>query len=93
MAGSVLSLAMVSGTATVINTTYAVKKGNNAVTPLLAGGLQYVALSVVGGLTGRYDVATALAWLFLVAAIINHLAPLIDTTNAVVKSTQKKPKK
>lgn len=90
MAGSVLSLAMVSGTATVINTIYAVKKGENAVTPLLAGGVEYVALTVVGGLTGRYDVATALAWLFLVAAVINHLGPLIETTDKVVKSTQKK---
>lgn len=92
MAGSVLSLAMVSGTATVINTVYAIKKGNNAVTPMLAGGLEYVALSVVGGLTGRYDVATALAWLFLVSAIVNHLGPLIDTTSSVVKSTEKKKK-
>lgn len=93
MAGSVLSLGMVSGSATIINTVYAMKKGENAVTPLLAGGLQYVALSVVGGLTGRYDLATAIAWLFLVGAIINHLGPLIDTTNAVVSSTQKKTKK
>ncbi len=92
MAGSVLSLGLVSGLATTINTTYAIKKGNNAVTPLLAGGVQYVCLSVLGGLTGRYDVATALAWLFLVAAIINHLAPLIDTTTSLVNPKKQSKK-
>lgn len=66
------SLALIVGTSTFINVVYDVQHKKKSVPTLVAGGFSFVALSVFGGLTGRYDVAQAFAVLFLLSAILLH---------------------
>lgn len=97
MGNDALNLAMIVSVSTLVNTVHAIqtqgaknpKQRGNPVTTALAGALTFVALATFGGLTGRYDLAKAVAVLFLVGALVMHGIPLVTGTNALVSSTQK----
>jgi uncharacterized membrane protein len=88
----VTSLILICGIATAVNTVYQIQNNKNGVTTGLAGGLVFVSLAVLGGLTGRYDIARAFAWLFLLSAAILHGIPLVNSVGQLAQSPNNKKK-
>lgn len=84
MNGDVSHLALVCGVTTAINTVYAVQQQKKEpIVPILAGAIAFVALAVVGGLANRTELATAVAYIFLVAAIFIRGLPIIRTASTL----------
>jgi len=78
------TLALVSGVTTAINAAYTIQRGGDGVVSVVAGGVAFVALATFGGLVGRMELATALAYVFLVAALFLRGLPLIQSTTTLV---------
>jgi len=90
MNGNASHLALVCGVTIAINTVASIASGKEAIVTVVAGGTAFVGLAMLGGLTGRYDLATAVAYVFLVAAIIMRGLPIIKTTTTLAtKGTAK----
>lgn len=75
MGSDVSRLALISGTTVAINEAWAIKNGREPVTPLIAGGIGFVVLSVAGGIW-RWDIVNAIAAVFLLSAVVRHGLPL-----------------
>ncbi len=86
MNDDVSHLAVVCGITVAINAVSAISRGKDPVVTVVGGGLGFVGLSVVGGLLGRMDVATAIAYVFLVSAAAFRGVPLIRAGGALVTS-------
>lgn len=84
MNNDVSTLALVSAVTVAINAAYTIQKGGDGVISVVAGGVSFVALATFGGLTGRMELATALAYVFLIAALFIRGLPLITSTSALV---------
>lgn len=82
-ASDVSQLAVVVGLAAAINASDAVMKGKDVAPRLVASGLSFVALSVAGGLMGRYDFVIALAWVFLLASLVTRGPDFVRNTTRV----------
>lgn len=78
-------LALVSGVMVAINTVSAMKAGKEPIVPVIAGGLSFVSLAIVGGLLNRMDLATAIAYVFLVSSLFLRGVPLIRATTDLAK--------
>lgn len=92
MANDGLQLALVVGSATLVNTVYAIQKQGDPVPPLVASGVLYAGLTALGGLTGRFDLAIAFAWVFLLASLVTRGIPLIVTTTTLATQGSRKGK-
>lgn len=78
-------LALVCAVTVAINGVYAAStEGKEPIVTIVAGGLAFVGLSAFGGLTGRYDVAIAVALVFLVSALVMRGLPLIRKSSQLV---------
>jgi hypothetical protein len=77
-------LALVCAVSVAINSVHAIDAGKEPILTVVAGGLAFVALSAFGGVTGRYDVAIAVALVFLVSAIVLRGLPLIRKSAQLV---------
>jgi len=77
-------LALVCAVTVGINSVYAIDRGKDAIVTVVAGGLAFVGLSAFGGLTGRYDVAIAVALVFLVSALVMRGLPIIRKSSQLV---------
>ncbi len=94
MNDDVSEIALLVGVSVAINAVYAIQHKGNTVKTVVAGGLLFVAMSLIGGITGRYDVAKALAVVFLLASGITHGIPLANGAVALATnahSTKKTP--
>lgn len=91
MAQDATQLALITMVTAAINTANAAKEGKDIVTPLIASGVGYVALSITGQLW-RWDLVNAIAGVILVGAIINRGLPLINGA-VTIATTQKKAAK
>lgn len=87
MNADISHLALVCGVTVAINTVSAVQRGKEPIVTVIGGGIGFVSLAVFGGLVGRMDIATAVAYVFLVSALVLRGLPLVRTTN--VLATQK----
>lgn len=79
MAANVFQLTTAIGTATAINSAYAIKKNKSVVQVLLANGALLVGLSTAGTLTNRRDIFLALAMLYLFASLITRGTYLLQS--------------
>jgi hypothetical protein len=79
----VTQLALITGTSVLINTVAAAQKKKDVVVPIVAGGIGFVGLALFGGLTNRYDVANAFAWVFLIGSLVLRGMPLLQVSNEV----------
>lgn len=86
-------LALICGVSTAINAVATMKAGNDPIVPVIAGGLSFVSLSIVGGLLNRMDLATAVAYVFLVSSLFLRGVPLVRTTTDLAKQQGKPLKK
>ena len=86
--GDVSHLALVCGVTVAINGVSAATRGKDPIVTIVGGGLSFVGLSVVGGLIGRMDIATAIAYVFLVSALVLRGIPLIRTGTALVTGSK-----
>jgi 4-hydroxybenzoate polyprenyltransferase len=91
MADDALQLGVVVGSAALVNTVYSIQKQRDAVPPLVASGILYGSLMLVGGLTKRFDLAVAFAWVFLLASLVTRGIPLVTTANTLATSGTKTP--
>lgn len=83
MNGDVSHLALVSGVTVAINAVSAINRGKEPIVSIVGGGVAFVGLAVFGGLTGRMELATAVAYVFLIAALVLRGLPLIRTSTAL----------
>jgi hypothetical protein len=88
MNNDVTEIATLTGVSVAINAVYAIQHGKNAVVTVVAGGFLFISLALVGGITGRYDLARALAAVFLLASALLHGMPLADTAVAISKGAK-----
>lgn len=86
MASDATQLALVVGTAAVINVVAGVREGKDTVPTAVASGAYFLGLSVLGGLTNRWDIAIAFAWVFLIASLVMRGIPLIRTTTGLTSA-------
>lgn len=86
MSNDATQLSLVVGSAALINTVYAVQKGNDAVVPLVGSGVMFAGLLVVGGLTGKYELSIAFAWVFLIASLVGRGIPLIKSSSQIANA-------
>lgn len=91
MNGDVSGLAMLTGVSVAMNTVYAIQHKGNAAVTLVAGGFLFIALTLIAGITGRYDIARALAVVFLLSSSITHGIPLIDSATNITKNAHTNP--
>lgn len=83
MADDAIQLSLVVGSAALINTVYSIQNKRDPVPPLVASGVMFAGLATVGALSGRYDLAIAFAWVFLLASLVTRGIPLIVTTTTL----------
>jgi uncharacterized membrane protein YgcG len=88
MSDDVTQLALVVGATTLINVSHAASQKTDTVVPIVAGGLTFSGLAVAGGLFKRYELFTALAWLFLISALVFRGGPLLTSGSALVSSAK-----
>lgn len=84
MAQDVAQLTILCAATAAINTANAAKEGKDIVTPLVAAGVGFAALSFAGQLW-RWDLVNAVAGIFLLAAFINRGLPLISGAVAIAQ--------
>lgn len=82
---------MLTGVSVVMNTLYAIQHKGNAAVTVVAGGFLFVALALIGGITGRYDVARALAVVFLLSSALTHGIPLIESATKITANAHTNP--
>lgn len=81
-----MNLALVVGTSALINSTYAISKGNDVVVPLVGSGIMFGGLTLVGALTNKWELPIAFAWVFLLASIVGRGIPLITASSNIAKA-------
>lgn len=91
MNDDVSHLALVCGITVAINAVSAMSRGKDPIVTIVGGGLGFVSLSVVGGVIGRMDIATAVAYVFLVSAAVLRGIPLIRTGTALATNAKAAP--
>lgn len=77
---------LLTGTAAAINGVYKTQRKEDAVPSLVATGLVTASLVIFGGLIKRYDLSTALAFVFLMAVLIARGVPMMDTASKLITS-------
>lgn len=82
----VTQLTLVVGSAALINSVANVKENRDPVPPIVASGVMLGSLALFGELTRRFDLAIALAYVFLIASIVMRGIPLIRTTTSIARS-------
>lgn len=93
MANDVTQLGLVMGAATLINVTHNVRARKDAVPALVASGLMFGGLAVLGELTNKMQLAVAFAWVFLIASLISRGIPLLQSVNTLPESKPATPRK
>lgn len=91
MNGDVSQLATLTGVSVAINGVYAIQHKSNAVVTVVAGGFLFLGLVLIGGITGRYDLARALAVVFLLASALLHGVSLVDSVTKTTKGATSRP--
>lgn len=91
MNDDVSHLALVCGITVAINAVSASSRGKDPIVTVVGGGLSFVGLSVVGGLVGRMDIATAVAYVFLVSAVVLRGIPLVRGFSAIATNAKSAP--
>lgn len=86
MNSNVSELATLVGVSVAVNATYAIQNGKNAVVTIVAGGFLFVSLVLIGGLTGRQDIARALGAVFLLSSALFHGIPLVESVTQLVSN-------
>jgi hypothetical protein len=83
------TLATVVGTATAINTVYAIQKNRDAAPVLVGSGILFGCLVLTGELTQKWQLAVALAWLFLIGSFFAHGVPAITSLASAASAKSK----
>lgn len=83
MNGDISHLALICGVTVAVNAVSAIQRGKEPIVTVIGGGVGFVGLAVFGGLSGRMDLATAVAYVFLVSALVLRGIPLIRTSNTL----------
>jgi len=78
-------LIIIIGAGATIDALADVSKKKEAITPILAGGLLVVILGAVGQVTGQWKLVTALATLYLLAALFVNAPWLTSTAKTLSK--------
>jgi len=81
MANDATQLSLVVGSAALINTVYAVQRGNDGVTPLVGAGVMFGGLAIIGGLTNKWELPIAFAWVFLIASLVARGIPIVRASS------------
>lgn len=77
---------LLTGIAALINGVYKAQRKEDAIPSLVATGMVAVSLVTFGGIIKRYDLSTALAFVFLMAVLISRGIPMLDTATGLISS-------
>jgi len=80
------SVGLLTGTSALINTVYAVQNKRDPIPILVGSGVMFAGLTLVGGLTGKWQLASAFAWVFLIASLLTHGTSLIRTVDGLANA-------
>ena len=86
MSKDLSQLGLIVGTTAALNLVHGSTKGKDLTTIGVASAVAYVALATVGGITGRWELPIAAAWVFLIAALVFRGLPLIQVQTELAKS-------
>lgn len=89
MSQDATQLALVTGASVVVNTVSSIQRGKDPVVPIVAGGVVFVGLALFGGLTSRYDLSIALAWVFFLASFLFRGMALLKTSNTIATTAKR----
>lgn len=85
----VTNLALVIGAGASINAVYKIQQKQSPETGVIASAVMFAGLTVFGGLTSRFDIAVAIAWLFFLAALFMRGQFLVQGATSLVQGAAK----